>query len=123
MEVDMPSPITVEQSPKRVRVVFNGRIVADTKRAITLREGTLPPVLYIPREDADPSLLERTAHRSHCPLKSAADAAYFSIRVDGKTAENAAWSYEDPFPALAAIKGHLAFYPDRVDRIEEVPDR
>jgi uncharacterized protein (DUF427 family) len=109
-------PITIEPTPKRVRVLFNGRVVADTTRALTLREATLPPVQYIPREDADMSLLERTGHKSHCPYKG--DAAYYTIRTDGRAAENAIWTYENPNPEVASIKGHLAFYPDRVDRIE-----
>jgi uncharacterized protein (DUF427 family) len=113
------SHITIEPNPKRVRVVFNGRMIANTTRALTMREGTYPPVQYVPREDADMSLLERTSHRTHCPYKS--DASYYTIRADGKAAENAVWSYEDPFPGVVAIKGHLAFYPDRVDGIEEVP--
>jgi uncharacterized protein (DUF427 family) len=119
--MDRPSehPITIEQNPNRVRVLFNGRVVADTKRALTLREATLPAVQYIPREDADLSLLERTAHSTHCPFKS--DAAYYTIKAEGRAAENAVWTYEDPFPGVAAIKGHLAFYPNRVDRIEELP--
>jgi len=110
--------ITIEPNPKRVRVVFNGRVVADTTRALTLREATLPPVQYVPRDDADMSLMERTDHRTHCPFKS--DASYFTIRADGRVAENAVWTYEEPYPGVAAIKDHLAFYPDRVDRIEEL---
>jgi uncharacterized protein (DUF427 family) len=112
-------PITIAPNPKRVRVMFNGRVVADTSHALTLKEASLPPVQYIPREDADMSLLQRTAHKTHCPYKG--DAAYYTIRMDGRAAENAIWTYEDPYPEVAAIKGHLAFYPDRVDRIEEVP--
>ena len=119
MERRADHPITIEPNRKRVRVLFNGRVVADTNRALTLREATLPAVQYIPREDADMSLLERTAHKTHCPYKS--DAAYYTIRAGGRAAENAVWTYEDPYPAVAAIKGHLAFYPDRVDRIEELP--
>jgi uncharacterized protein (DUF427 family) len=111
-------PITIEPNPKRVRVVFNGRVVADSARALTLREASLRPVQYIPRADADMSLLARTAHASHCPYKG--DAAYYSLRVDGRTADNAVWTYETPYSAMAAITEHLAFYPDRVDRIEEV---
>jgi uncharacterized protein (DUF427 family) len=61
----------------------------------------------------------RTEHSSHCPYKG--DASYFSLNVDGKTAENAVWSYEQPFPAMAEIEGRLAFYPSRVDAIEELP--
>ena len=112
-------PITIAPNPHRVRVIFNGRVVADTTRALTLREANLPPVQYVPREDADMSLLERTAEKTHCPYKN--DAAYYTIQAGGRVAENAVWTYEEPYPAVAAIKGHLAFYPDRVDRIEEVP--
>jgi uncharacterized protein (DUF427 family) len=81
----------------------------------------LPPVEYIPRKDAELALLERTDHKTHCPHKG--DAAYYTIRAGGRAAENAVWTYEAPYPAVAAIKGHLAFYPERLDRIEEVPER
>ena len=74
---------------------------------------------HIPREDADMTVLERTSHSTHCPFKS--DANYYSLKVDGRIAEKAVWTYEDPFPAVAAIKDHLAFYPERVDKIEELP--
>jgi uncharacterized protein (DUF427 family) len=110
-------PITIESNAKRVRVTFNGRIVADTSRALTLREANLPPVHYIPRENADMALFARTSHSTHCPYKG--DASYYSLSIDGRTVENAVWSYETPYPAVAAIKDHLAFYPDRVDGIEE----
>lgn len=110
-------PITVEPNAKRVRVTFNGRVVADTTRALTLKETTLRPVHYIPREDADMALFVRSAHKTHCPYKG--DAAYFNLAVDGRSAENAVWTYESPFPAVASIKERLAFYPDRVDRIDE----
>jgi len=112
-------PITIEPNPKRVRVIFNGRVVAETSRALTLRETTLKPVQYIPRADADMEVFVRNTHASHCPYKG--DAAYYSLEVAGRSAENAVWTYEDPYPAVAAIKDHLAFYPSRVDRIEEVP--
>ncbi len=111
-------PITIEPNAKRVRVVFNGRIVADTRRALTLREASLRPVQYVPRADTDMELLVRSAHATHCPYKG--DAAYYGLSVDGRTSENAAWTYEAPYPAVAAIKDHLAFYPNRVDQIEEL---
>ena len=110
-------PISIAPSGKRVRVTFAGRVVADTTRALTLNETTYKPVNYIPREDADMSLFERTAHQTYCPYKG--DAAYYSIKVGDKTAENAIWTYEDAYPAVAEIEGHLAFYPNRVDAIEE----
>jgi uncharacterized protein (DUF427 family) len=121
MEPRKDHPITIARNPNRVRVLFDGRVVAETSRALTLKEASLPPVQYFPREDADMSLLERTAQKTHCPYKS--DAAYYTIRTGGRVAENAVWTYEDPYPAVAAIKGHLAFYPNRVDRIEELPPR
>ena len=110
-------PITVAKNEKIVRVTFAGRVIADTTQALTLKEASYKPVFYIPRADADMSLLKRTGHQTHCPYKG--DASYFSIVVDGHSAENAVWSYEQPFPAMAEIKDHLAFYPDRVDAIEE----
>jgi uncharacterized protein (DUF427 family) len=111
-------PIAIEANPKRVRVTFNGRVVADTMRALTLREASLAPVHYIPRADADMTVFARTAHATHCPYKG--DAAYYSLTVDGRTSENAVWTYETPYPAVAQIEEHLAFYPSRVDRIEEL---
>ena len=111
-------PITVTPNPKRLRVTFAGQVVAETSRALTLQEASYPPVQYIPREDADAALLKRTERSTHCPYKG--DASYYSIEAGGRRAENAIWSYEAPFPAMAEIAGHLAFYPDRVDRIEEV---
>jgi uncharacterized protein (DUF427 family) len=112
-------PITIAPNEKRVRVTFNGRVVADTAGALTLREASYSPVQYIARADVDMALLRRTAHSSHCPYKG--DAAYFSVTADGRTAENAVWTYETPYPAMAVIKDYVAFYPSRVDAIEELP--
>jgi uncharacterized protein (DUF427 family) len=106
-------PITITRSDAHVVVRAAGRVIADTRRALELREASYPPVLYIPREDADMALLGRTAHASYCPYKG--DASYYSI-VGG--VENAVWSYEAPYAAVEAIRGHLAFYPDRVEAID-----
>ena len=111
-------PITVTPAQRRVKVTLAGRTVADSARALALEEASYPVVYYIPREDAEMSLLERSSHTSHCPYKG--DATYFSLVVDGRRAENAVWTYEEPNPAVARIKDHLAFYPDRVDAIEEL---
>jgi uncharacterized protein (DUF427 family) len=110
-------PIDIKPNPKRVVVTVGGRAIADTTNALTLREASLPPVHYIPRADVDMTLLQRTKHSTHCPYKG--DCAYFSIPAGGEKAENSVWSYEEPFPAVAAIKDHLAFYPSRVDSLEE----
>lgn len=111
-------PIAITANSNRVRVTFAGRTIADSANSLRLEEAGYPPVFYIPRDDADMSLLKPTAHASHCPYKG--DACYFSIQVDGRSADNAVWSYQKPYPAVKAIKDHLAFYPGRVDSIEEV---
>lgn len=109
-------PIAITPTRGRVQVKFGGRVIADTTRAVTLQEAGYPPVQYIPREDADMALLQATTHKTNCPYKG--DATYFSVRADGRTAENVVWSYERPLPAVAGIEGRLAFYPDRMDSIE-----
>jgi uncharacterized protein (DUF427 family) len=110
-------PIAITRSAKRVRVTFAGKTIADSTRALSLKEAGYPLVNYIPRADTDMSALKRTDHASHCPYKG--DASYFTISVGGRSADNAVWSYEQPYPAVVEIKDHLAFYPDRVDAIEE----
>ncbi|MGE0796985.1 MAG: DUF427 domain-containing protein [Lautropia sp.] len=110
-------PITIKPNPATVTVTVAGRTVASTRRALTLREAELPPVQYIPRDDVEMALLERTAHATYCPYKG--DCAYFSIPAGGPRSIDAVWTYEAPYPAVAAIKDHLAFYPGRVDAIRE----
>ena len=112
----MAAHITVTPSGKRVKVTFKGVVVADTARALELREGSHPPTLYIPRADADLALLHKTTHATGCPHKG--QASYFTIKVGAAESQNAIWSYETPHEGVAAIKGHLAFYPDRIDLIE-----
>ena len=112
-------PITIEPNPARVVVSVAGRVVADTREALTLREKSYPAIHYIPREDVDMSLLQRTDHVTYCPYKG--DCAYYSIPIGGERSKNAVWAYEAPFVAVAEIKDHVAFYPNRVDAIEERP--
>ena len=109
-------PITIERNPARITVVVGGRVVADTRDALTLREASYPPVQYIPRKDVDMSLLEKTQHSTYCPYKG--DAPYYSIPNGGTKSVNAVWTYESAFPAVSAINDYVAFYPDRVDKIE-----
>ncbi|MGT2439790.1 DUF427 domain-containing protein [Bradyrhizobium betae] len=110
-------PITITQNPRRVRVMAGDIVIAETSKALTLKEAKYPAVQYVPREDANMALLERTDRVTHCPYKG--DASYYSVKADGKTLDNAIWTYETPFPAMTEISGHLAFYPDKV-KIEEV---
>jgi len=113
-------PIILTANPKRVVVRLGGKVIADTRGALLLREANYPGVNYIPREDADMSLLERTDHATYCPYKG--DCSYFSIPLGGERSRNAVWSYESPYGAVARIRNYLAFYPDRVDGIEELSE-
>ena len=110
-------PISIQRNPARIVVSVAGRVVADTRNALTLCEAAYPPVQYIPVEDVDFSQLKRTDQATYCPYKG--DCTYYSVPAGGKKSVNAVWSYEDPFPSVAQIKGHVAFYPDRVDEIAE----
>jgi uncharacterized protein (DUF427 family) len=110
-------PITIAPNPSRVVVSVGGRIVADTREALTLREASYPAVQYIPRKDVDMSLLERTDHATYCPYKG--DCAYYSIPSGGERSVDAVWTYEAPYAAVAEIRDHVAFYPERIGTIEE----
>lgn len=109
-------PITIEREGGRVRVLANGGVIADSRNALALRESDYPVVHYIPRSDVDMTLLTRTGNATYCPYKG--DAGYYSITSSGDRGVNAVWTYEQPYEAVASIKDHLAFYPDRVDAIE-----
>jgi uncharacterized protein (DUF427 family) len=108
-------PITVEPSAARVVVTVGGKVVADSRDALTLREASYPPVQYVPLADVDQSLLEPSEHTSYCPYKG--DASYYSVPAGGETARDAVWTYRQPYDGVAEIKDHVAFYPDRVDEI------
>ena len=102
----------------KVRVTVAGRGVAESTRALRLEEKGYPPVYYLPRNDADMSLLVRTTHYTYCPYKG--DCTYYSIPIGGTKSEYAVWTYEKPYGPVADIKEHLAFYPTRVDAIEVI---
>ena len=116
LEPTASHPITVEPTGKHVTVRINGELVADTDNALTLQESTYPAVQYIPIEDVDRALLERTETTSYCPFKG--DASYYSIPAGGERSADAIWVYEHPHDAVKEIKDHVAFYPDRVDSID-----
>jgi uncharacterized protein (DUF427 family) len=108
-------PITIETSPSRVIVAVASTEIANSARALLLREAAYPAVIYIPREDADMSLLVRTEHTTYCPYKG--ECSYYSVPLGGEKSVNAVWTYEKPYPAVAQIQGHLAFYANRVDSL------
>lgn len=109
-------PITIEKNPNRVVVTLGGQVLADTCNALTLREAKYPAVQYIPRADVDMARLIRTEHMTYCPFKG--DCSYYSLPGGDERGINAVWTYEAPFPAVEAIRDHLAFYPDRVEITE-----
>ena len=111
-------PITISPAEGKVRVTVAGRIVAESAQALRLDEKGYPPVYYLPRRDADMSLLVRTTHYTYCPYKG--DCTYYSIPVGGTKSQYAVWTYENPYGAVADIKNQLAFYPSRVDAIEVI---
>ena len=108
-------PISIEANLSRVVVKVGGRIVADTRGALTLREASYPTVQYIPRRDVDMAALVRSEHTTYCPYKG--DASYYSIPAGGNRSKNAVWTCETPFEEMAQIKDYVAFYADRVDEI------
>jgi uncharacterized protein (DUF427 family) len=110
---DYPRPPRVEDSEKHIRVVFAGVVIADTRRAKRVLETSHPPVYYIPPEDIRMEYLAQTDRTSWCEWKGRA--SYYSITVNGRRATNAAWFYPDPQNAYAAIRNHVAFYPQQMD--------
>jgi uncharacterized protein (DUF427 family) len=120
-EIKIPGPdhpITISPVEGYVRVTVAGRIVAESARTLRLEEKGYPATYYLPRSDADIALLVRTTHYTYCPYKG--DCSYYSIPIGGTKSEDAVWTYEKPYEAVADIKEHLAFYPTRVDAVEVI---
>jgi uncharacterized protein (DUF427 family) len=112
-------PITIEPTPGTVTVRAGDRQIARTSRALTLREASYPPVQYIPLADVDPAVLRESGTETYCPYKG--QASYYSVQADGsQPLEDLIWTYQHPYPAVAEIEGHVAFYPDRA--VIEVTD-
>ena len=114
LEPSAGHPITIEPTKGRVQVRVNGELVADTTSALVLQEATLPAVQYIPLADVAEDRLTRTDTATYCPFKG--DASYYSVTTSaGDTVEDAIWTYEQPYPAVEAIAGHVAFYPNKAE--------
>jgi len=105
--------VELEPSSLRVRVELAGQLIADSARTLVVKETKHDPVIYFPRDDVRFELLDRTDHETFCPFKGGA--SYWTIRAGDRLAENAVWSYEDPFDEVAGLKDYVAFYPDRVE--------
>jgi len=114
LEPSAGHPIAIEPTKGRVQVRINGELVADTTAALELREATIPGVQYVPLGDVVSERLTRTDTSTYCPFKG--DASYYSVTTTaGDTVEDAIWTYEEPFPAVAEIAGHVAFYPNKAE--------
>jgi uncharacterized protein (DUF427 family) len=109
--------VDVEPNANHVRAEFAGETIADSTRSLRVIESRHDPVVYVPREDLKQGLLEKTEHSTFCPFKG--HASYYSIRVGDRVAENAIWSYEDPYDEVAELKDCAAFYLDRIDSLSE----
>jgi uncharacterized protein (DUF427 family) len=113
LEPSAGHPITIEPTKGRVQVRVNGQVVADTDAALQLNEAEYPAVQYIPFDDVKQDVLTRTGTSTYCPFKG--DASYYSVTAAGDTVDDVIWTYEHPFPAVAAIAGHVAFYPNKAE--------
>ena len=111
-------PIRIVPNPKRLRASLNGRVIADTARALTLFEASYSGMSYVPLTDVDMTVLRKSTHKTRCPFKG--EASYYSVVTTDGVAENAIWTYESPFPAAAKIAGYLAFDTARIDLFEGV---
>ena len=101
---------------RRVRVTFAGAVIADSKAALRVEETGHGPVHYVPEKDVRLDLMRPTEHKTYCPFKG--DCSYWTVEVDGGTAENAVWGYRAPYDEANGLAGHYAFYTSRVDSIE-----
>jgi uncharacterized protein (DUF427 family) len=110
---DATHPITIRPTGSRVTVRVGGTVIARTDSALSLAEASYPVVQYIPVDDVDQALLERTTNQTYCPYKG--DASYYTVTVPGHTEKDVIWTYEHPFPSVAEIAGHVAFYRDRAE--------
>ncbi|MGD9865392.1 MAG: DUF427 domain-containing protein [Pseudodonghicola sp.] len=114
----MADNIRIRKAPGIWTVRSGGAVLGETSNALELSDGDLPPVIYFPRSDIAMAFLDRTDKVTHCPRRG--DASHFSIITKSSVHENAAWSYETPPEAMAAIKDHLAFYTSDNVTVEQI---
>jgi uncharacterized protein (DUF427 family) len=111
---DASHPIAIRPTGSHVTVRLGGTVIAETDRALSLAEASYPVVQYIPLDDVDKSLLEPSATQTYCPYKG--EASYYTVTTaDGRTEADVIWTYEHPYPSVAEIAGHVAFYGDRAE--------
>ncbi|HWB50668.1 MAG TPA: DUF427 domain-containing protein [Stellaceae bacterium] len=108
--------VDLHPDKSHVKVMFGGRVIADSRDTLRVEETGHGPVYYIPAKDMALDLMQKTEHTTYCPFKGTA--SYWTVNAGGKTAENAVWGYETPYDETARLAGHYAFYPNRVDSID-----
>ena len=108
--------MTIARAGGRLRARFRGRVVADSRRAIVVYETGYAPVVYFPAADVREDWLTPTDRRTYCPFKG--HARYWTLAVDGGRADNAVWSYPQPYDEMDALRGHYAFYAERIDGVD-----
>jgi uncharacterized protein (DUF427 family) len=112
---DYPRPPRVEPTDKHIRVIFNGVVIAESRRAKRGLETSHPPTYYIPQEDIRMDMLAPTQRQSYSEFKGAA--SYWTITVGDHVSSNAAWIYANPQTGYESIRDYLAFYASRVDAV------
>lgn len=113
---DYPRPPRVEQTDEHIRITFNGVVIAETTRAFRVLETSHPPTYYIPPDDVQMVYLQPTRRQTVCEFKGRA--AYWTVQINERSTENAAWSYPEPREGYEAIRDYLCFYPSKMDRCE-----
>lgn len=103
--------MTIRPAPGLWVIRAGGAVLGETRNALELLEDGHEGVIYFPRADAGLAFLDKTDKVTTCPHKG--DASYYSIIAKSGPISNAAWSYENPLPAAEAIRGRIAFYPDK----------
>ena len=109
--------VEIREAPGHFRVTLDDALIAESDRALAVHESFHEVVIYLPLDAVRPGVLEASDHRTHCPFKG--DASYYSVQTGDARVENAAWSYEAPMEEVAALAGHLAFYPERLQIARE----
>lgn len=108
-------PIVISRTSERIRVRVGDQWIADTTNALSLREAAYPPVFYVPIGDVDASVLRSSDHATYCPYKG--ECAYYHVEAGGRLVADAIWYYPEPYASVELIRGHVAFYPDRIDEL------
>jgi uncharacterized protein (DUF427 family) len=110
----MSDRVTLEPM-KRIKVVLRGETIAETSRGFVVHEKGLDDRYYVPRADVQAKLTD-TTDTGHCPWKG--EWRHVDVEAAGVRVPSGAWSYYDPKPVTEPIRDFVAFYANKMDRIE-----